>query len=84
MVQSSDSSDESAETWPIKGIIGDKTEKGVRQWLVDWEGDFEPSWEPRESLDAESIEKYESSKTTASRGGTRGRPHRRGRCGRKG
>ena len=31
VVQPSESSDESAERWPIKGIIGDKTEKGVKQ-----------------------------------------------------
>ena len=84
VVQSSDSSDDSTERWPMKGIIGDQSVNGVQQWLVDWEGDYEPTWEPSENLDAESIEKYERSKATPKRGGKRGRSSRRGRGGRRG
>ena len=83
-VQPSDSLDDPNKSWPIKGILNDQVIRGVKHWLVDWEGDYQPSWEPREHLEPESIETYERSKATRSRGGRRGRSNRRGRGGRRG
>lgn len=47
------------ETWLFTSILEHREKPdGSLEFRVDWEGDFAPTWEPRENLPEESISRY--------------------------
>ena len=49
----------SGPTWLMNGIM-DHREKpdGTLEFRISWEGDYEPTWEPRENIPEETISRY--------------------------
>ena len=53
------------DSYPIRRILRELTTKGVRLFLIDWEGRdvngeaFEPSWEPEENVTQDAITEWE-------------------------
>ncbi|KAJ5775153.1 uncharacterized protein N7511_000164 [Penicillium nucicola] len=65
-IDSSDCSESSKaeDEWPIKSIL----EETDTQYLIDWEGPYEPSWEPKENASEPAIEAWERWKARNTRG----------------
>ena len=51
--------------WDVRGILDHQTKRidgqRVTYYLIDWEGDYDPSWEPAENIDDEMIRDYKRS-----------------------
>ncbi|KAK1833739.1 hypothetical protein QBC39DRAFT_253792 [Podospora conica] len=47
------------DVWKVKALLDDRydhTKKGkVHMFLVDWEGDYDPSWEPKENIQDDNL-----------------------------
>lgn len=37
--------------WAVEAILSWRAKEGKREFLVDWKGNYQPSWEPEEHLD---------------------------------
>ncbi|KAJ5562992.1 Histone deacetylase complex subunit 2/3 [Penicillium sp. DV-2018c] len=71
----SDGGESDDQEWPIKGILREtKT-----QYLIDWEGPYEPSWEPKENASAEAVQIW-NNRNRQSRGRTSGSLASQGTC----
>ncbi|KAL9595377.1 MAG: hypothetical protein Q9219_006479 [cf. Caloplaca sp. 3 TL-2023] len=80
------SADDSDEAYPIKGVLDEaENSDGETMYLVDWEGEYSPSWQPVEDISMAALQewnakKQRSKKRTASnrgRGRDRGHPSRK-------
>ena len=66
-------SDESDGRAPIEGLIGKKIQNGKVLYEVQWSGPYVPTWEPADSVTAESIAEFENNNAAPTKRG-RGRP----------
>lgn len=49
------------EEWEVIGILDSRSgKKGKTMYLIRWEGDYQPTWEPEENVAAETIEEFET------------------------
>ena len=50
---------ESGNTWLFKRIMENREKSdGALEFRIDWEGDFELTWEPRDFISEEAISRY--------------------------
>jgi hypothetical protein len=64
--------EDSNETWDIHGLLDDEMRRVngqlVRHYLVEWVGDWDPTWEPEQNVSTEAITIYEKKKRRDSLG----------------
>ncbi|KAJ5146425.1 uncharacterized protein N7515_000989 [Penicillium bovifimosum] len=58
--ESSDGSESDDQEWPIKGILRETS----TEYLIDWEGPYEPTWEPKENASAAAVEAWNRKRKT--------------------
>ena len=56
--QSSDDQDQGEIRYPIRAVIDDEIQNGTLMFLVELEGEYEDSWQPREDIDDSAIVDY--------------------------
>ncbi|KAL8941394.1 MAG: hypothetical protein Q9216_002272 [Gyalolechia sp. 2 TL-2023] len=55
-----------SEEYPIKGILEeDVNSDGESMFLVEWEGDYDPSWQPRDDISIEAMSAWNVVKETS-------------------
>ena len=62
--------DAAGRRWEVKAVLDEKGSmaKGTKKFLVDWEGDYEPTWEPEALLNApELVSEYHIQKNKTKR-----------------
>ena len=71
-VEEDEEEGDSNETWDIHGLLDDEMRRVngqlVRHYLVEWVGDWDPTWEPEQNVSMEAITIYENKKRRDSLG----------------
>ncbi|KAL8933314.1 MAG: hypothetical protein Q9211_005848 [Gyalolechia sp. 1 TL-2023] len=63
-----------SEEYPIKGILEeDVNSDGESMFLVEWEGDYEPSWQPRNDISIEAMSAWRVATETSKKRKGKGR-----------